>query len=544
TLAAWLAIAALGAWFLYRVTGQRWLALAGLLVGFMHLDRLALEPGHPQELCLLGIMGCLLVASHLGRTTHRLSWTILLGLLVGIVVTIKVNVGALLFLALLVALLVPLSSRRAWRYLLFAMTGAGMLLPLVITHSRLLTIGGCLLPLVVAISFLAAVCVAVATERSRVPARRDSESGPPGRTGLRDLAGFLTGFLLAVVTVCTAVIASGSSLHGLIQGLVGQHLGSGRWFYADAPISWLAVPWAVVCLCVALRARRVWLTPVLALIAVAVVVQQALETCQPLEHGLVDRSFAGLLVGFATPAVWALLLTGRLAGNQESAVTRGGRLSLCLIATLQPLGAYPIPGTQMAIGSYALLLAALVGTADCWRFLQLRISATGREPVAWLRLLAVCSLLVLLARGTYLREVRNSYEPLGLPGAQRLCRPADEVMEKRWLAATLQSRADTFVCAYEAKNSYYFWTRLQPPTPLNANYWPGMLDAGQQQSVAAALGKNQRTCVVWHHEARLQPAGPTPLAEYLKANFRPWRRRGSIEIWVPRSAPDSHLSAR
>ncbi|MDH3716653.1 MAG: hypothetical protein OES79_00905, partial [Planctomycetota bacterium] len=49
TLATWLAVAALGAWFLYRVTGQRWLALAGLLVGFMHLDRLALEPGHPQE---------------------------------------------------------------------------------------------------------------------------------------------------------------------------------------------------------------------------------------------------------------------------------------------------------------------------------------------------------------------------------------------------------------------------------------------------------------------------------------------------------------
>ncbi len=531
TLAAWLLVAMAGAWFLYRVTRQKWIALAALLVGFVHLDRLAMEPGHPQELCLLAITGCLLVTTYLdaGWCSDRLRLLVMLGVLVGLVAATKVNVGALLFLSLAIALLVPMYRRPRWRIGLYVVAGAAMLLPLVVARAHLFSVGGCVLPLTVAIALLAAVRASVTTgDRSPIT--------------LREVIGFVLGVAVAVCTVSAIVIMNGSSLHGLLDGLVLQHLGSGTMFYADAPIQWIAVPWATLCLWLTFSHRQFNLVPLLAVLVVLVVVRQAFEFTQPLTHGMIDRSLAGMLIGFAAPMAWVILLRGKSA-EEQSRTGDLARRSLCLVAVLQPLGAFPIPGTQMAVGSYALLLACFVAVGDSWALLRSRVALNDVDRDRWLRTLAVGSLLIVVAQGGFLWHVRNSYQPLGLYGADRLRLPADEVMEKRWLASTLVSRAETFLCAYEAKNSLYFWTRLEPPTPVNANYWPGMLTNEQQVYVAGAFGTGQRNCVVWQRNKQLEPVGPAPLAEFLKAYYQPWRRQGQIEIWVPRIEAGQQLSA-
>jgi hypothetical protein len=63
TLVLWLASAAISAGIVFRLTRSPWLALLGFGAAFLHLEKLVLEPGHPQEWCLLGLAVALLGAT-------------------------------------------------------------------------------------------------------------------------------------------------------------------------------------------------------------------------------------------------------------------------------------------------------------------------------------------------------------------------------------------------------------------------------------------------------------------------------------------------
>ena len=85
-------------------------------VAFLHLTQLTFEPGHPQELCLLGVLGAvtltmwrLVVNKHLGVAASMCVWV-----LVSITALTKLNVGAFLAAALTLGLVTSLRHAR-WR---------------------------------------------------------------------------------------------------------------------------------------------------------------------------------------------------------------------------------------------------------------------------------------------------------------------------------------------------------------------------------------------------------------------------------------------
>src|SRR5262249_17339927 len=150
---------------------------------------------------------------------------------------------------------------------------------------------------------------------------------------------------------------------------------------------------------------------------------------------------SGLLVGLAAPALWVLLARDELDDERFVA-----RLALCLVAALQPLGAYPSPGTQMAIGSVAVVVAPIVVLGDAAR-------AVPRAHVA-LPALAASLVVILAVRDVVLHARRAAMTSLDLPGAARVRMPARDAARYRWLAATLRANADTFVFGEHARDSF------------------------------------------------------------------------------------------
>src|SRR5262245_841721 len=132
TLGLWLAAAVLAAALVVRLTGAWWAGAVAFLVAFFHLERLCLEPGHPQQLCVLGILAAPLVLSGRAALSHR--GAAVLGFLVASVAMTKPNVGGFLLASTGLALLVLGPRDRVARLALTVAVPAVLLLPFVLTR--------------------------------------------------------------------------------------------------------------------------------------------------------------------------------------------------------------------------------------------------------------------------------------------------------------------------------------------------------------------------------------------------------------------------
>lgn len=527
TLGVWLCAAWLCAGIVYKETRNLPLSLAALLLGFFHLERLCLEPGHPQEFCVLGVLGGVFLCAHYQNASTRQAAcvTLMLGVLTAVLLMTKLNIGLFLFTSIALLHLLRGGTDRWTLAALACLAIAALALPFALTLSHLKQLTGFALPISVTASLLATMGVG----RALTVEQRD--------LGLRHALGFGAAAGIGCLLFAAAALISGTSLAGLWHGLIGQHLGFKDSFFTPAPIYGAAVLWAVLMLDLALTtsqhaARVVGLVRIAAL---AVLTYAGLEyltqTFAPLQHGLQDRGAAGALVGWAAPLLWIVLLPGQ--GFDQSKPTgppSAGRLGLCLVAALQPLAAYPTPGTQMAVGSVVIALGLIVALHDA---LQLEHHWLPRASLIaqGFAMLLVCTLLV---RCSHFYKHRQGLTPLALPGAQHLRVPAETAETHRWLAETLRERTATFVFGEHARNSLYFWTGLRPPTPLNPTFWPFLLGPAQQQRIIEALEQQPRAGVV-HAPFAADLPKDSPLLEYLQSEFRPAETRGSFEIWLRKS---------
>ena len=511
TLALWLAAAFLAAAVVRRLGGSHAAALAAFLVTFFHLERLCLEPGHPQEVCVLALLAVPLVIGP-GTRDRSVAWrSVAVGLIAGIVLMTKTNVGILLLAASALALLLA-GPASGWTTRVGAVAvPATLVLPFVVAHRHLLAPGGFVLPAIVASATLGVVTVA----RRR----------PHRPLASRDLVLFAVGVAATVAASAIGALAGGTTPGGLAYGLVGQHLAFVSAFASPAPVPAACVLWAVISVVLAMRSahdrRGVAIAAAVAALALAWTSSRYLvETFVPLTHGLVDRGGSGLLVGLAAPALWVLFAPDGLDDARFAP-----RLALCLVAALQPLGAYPSPGTQMAIGSVAVAVAAIVALDDAAR-------ALPRARVA-MPALAASLVVILGVRDVALHARRAGMASLDLPGAARVRMPARDAARYRWLAATLRANADTFVFGEHARDSFYFWTGLEPPTGLNPTFWPHLLRHDEQRRIIAALDAMPRVAVVHERYDGRLPAD-SPLLAYLATRFRPAFAEDDFEVWLPK----------
>ena len=119
----WLLPVLLTMGIMLRIGGNRWLALATSCMVTIHLSRLALEPGHPQEIALLMCMlGLWLLCDH----SPRRWW--MAGCCAAICGMCKLNVGFIMTTSLLLAACVEIPRfKYARRSMLFAVWALGSL---------------------------------------------------------------------------------------------------------------------------------------------------------------------------------------------------------------------------------------------------------------------------------------------------------------------------------------------------------------------------------------------------------------------------------
>ncbi|MBC8351834.1 MAG: hypothetical protein H8E66_07585 [Planctomycetes bacterium] len=541
TLVVWMSVSLFAAGWLYRVTHSGAITIAGLLFVSFHLERLAMEPGHPQELCILAVAACMFLGTFVRGDAKDLRVIFAMGVATALCLMTKVNVGLFLFLSLSAALLFATGRSHLRSILLGSVLAAMIALPIVIGRQELLSWHGYRLPvlLTVAVALTSWIC-------TRVDLKPILE--------LRHTLCLWGATCLVTAMIAIGTIAAGTSLADLAEGLLFQHMRFVDIHYHAPPIHALA-PLAAVVALLFVRSASTGSKAIRVIQFVAVVlvvgsgIRHLIETFQPLYHGSQDRGQIGLLVSYFLPFVWIILLPLRdhLKDHRSAtSETYFARLSLCLIAALQPLIAHPVPGTQMAIGSLALVVAMITAIHDaieslrgkeCFGSFAIPRFATG---------LVGLLLATMFCRGAYLWIERERMPSMDLDGASRLNLPQELVATERWTVEQLRKRADTFVCLPSGHNSLYLWTGIEPPTGSNATVWQDLLSDDQQREIVAALDARERVCIVVEQSEPPSLRTDGPLLDYILANFEAVSTYGTREIWQrrPDASTEVNVSSR
>lgn len=528
TVAVWMLAAGLCSLVVWRTSQSKATSLAAFVLSFLHLERLTSEPGHPQELCLLAMLGVLAVATNRRGMSKRN--VIVMAIVTGIAVMTKLNVGLLMVAALTLTMSLTASTRR--QRLLLTIVSATLIAAgaFVVTRSTFGENKGLWLPLVVAFSVLPLSFVACRQSNALV--------------GFTRHGAFHVTWILVAAAFCALTWMQGTSTHALLHGLVLQHLGFADRFYTAAPLYGFAAPFAV-----AAAVGTIWLRasderwsrwlPVVVRYArlaslvlfVGIAQRHFADLGTPIEHGLDDRGHAGLLMSLVVPMSW-LIIVGHVSrsGRQQF-----GRVALACTAVVQPLIAYPTPGTQMAMGSLPLLLIVLVMVHDFIRAETERATTNSWFGTTLRRAVVVAPMMLIALSVSYRWQQYEDFEPLNLAGAERLRMHPVLAEQTREVVRQLRTNGDTFVSLHNGYNSLYLWADLEPPTGLNATFWPWMLSDEQQKRVVAALKRSKRVCCVEKVIPERPEPPSTPLGDFCESGFKTHATIGLWQVRIPAS---------
>lgn len=548
TLAVWLTISFFGGLILYRINGHKMLAVIAGLLTYLHLDRLVLEPGHPQELCLLGIFVAIYSATFLRKEESRFNQynaAIGIGATLAIVTLIKLNVGLLLVIPIATAAVWLLEDKRLRRFLLPIFVVGSLAIPSLILIKHGTISAERQLPLAVMGGLIATFVVA----RNRYYfASQESEAY---RIDLKTF--ILCIASMAVIATCVVCLAllGGTSPSGLIEGMFLQHTRFANVFHTPARVSGIATIVAVAAVWVAFRSTKNRMFPILlvrimfVICIVAVAMIYLLESRSELVNGMIDRGFSGFLIAVAAPFAWVILIRSE---GSASSCDSFLRLAICLTAIMQPLVAYPIPGTQTAVGTVLLLIVAVVVLGDLMQALSessqsVSIADESESfdslvdvpqqsilgPLTILTVLVLC----LVSRAEFHSSRRASMIALDLPGAKLLKLPESEASWMQDLVIKLKSECDTFVFAENARNSFYFWAEKKPPTALNATVWPYMLNHRQQLKSRELIRGGGNVVLLRDNYGGSTDWLPddSPLLRYFDCNYLSDESVGKFTVW-------------
>ncbi len=223
SIAVWLGTVLLVSLFTYRVTRSIALSALAHLLSLVMLGVITKEPGHPQEIC-----GFILALAAVLSTTKR--GLPVVGLLAGVLILIKINVG--LFFLLAICLLFPGKIRLVPLMI-------SLPLPALIMRHHLITAWGLQYCLVATVSTIGAFIVMLR--------HADLPRFTIGQARIASGA-----FAVTVTTICGTTLLLGTSLRGLIYGVVLEPLS----LAAKAPLALPLTNAAIPCGCLALYWRR------------------------------------------------------------------------------------------------------------------------------------------------------------------------------------------------------------------------------------------------------------------------------------------------
>lgn len=533
-----------------------WLvAFTGTVVAANWLAALGNEPGHPQEAHILVYLLAMLAAAHWARRAaprfDSMVW-FLLGASVSAIILVKINVGA--FYALALAVSVAGWSTRNWlsRLICAAFSLTALLLPWALMRHRLDGNWSAFAEM----NNLAALplCIAVAAL-------------PPVSGGRRrDWACLVLGGCLGAMVPLAFAIHQGNTFADLVNALVivpQQVALHGGWGWTKPMDAWVRV-WALLSAC----------------LGATMVVGSALAARFP--SGAMARLTGAVMpwirlltAGFFTPLslisgdhldfvrlqacvslAWLALIPPRGDGISAG---RGRFLRYFVAWTvcLMPLQIYPVPGSQIRMGTLPVSILIMVVFADVltdWRARGVARSDPEchrlQARVDWLRLgeLAACMLVPIIAvlpiavLASLLAMRRGQLVRLDLPGCRLTRVTEDQAAIDRFLAANVAALSDGFL-ARTGQNSLHWWANVPLLSARAVSDSWSTLDADDDAVLTAAYSGHPKLMFLdrasYIDALAKQPTPDFQVLRFVHEHFRPIARAWEFTLLVRKDRPDS-----
>ena len=348
-----------------------------------------------------------------------------------------------------------------------------------------------------------------------------------------------------------ALLITGSTLQAIWASLVsGAYKIGGNFYHPPDLEPWFSLTWVVsvaAALVVSLKGRGASLLAPLACIKAIYGLMGTLE--------LVFNPTAQL--GCLLPWAWLLIV-----GTKEKDNDLFPRIFLSFLAVWQGLQAYPVAGTQVAVGTFIGVLVYSVCLWDAMRVFAasslLRLPLSKVESIGGGRWAQIGAFLALLSVFTmrWCEPIRNWQEyqakqPLDLPGCySRRTAPA-AATEYRKLAKFLDARSDTF-SIFPGLNSMYFWTGKRPPAYFIISGEGNMPTKSQQLEIVEALKRAKRPLVVlremdWSFGQPYGELKEGPMADFVHTECYQVDAFAQFKILAPRhpfKTPESATSGQ
>jgi len=511
TLIMWSGAALACAALVGRGTASLAARLAVLTSVFVFLWIMVSEPTHPGGL-IAGLVALLAWLGHRWIDSGRtLPWAILVGAGTAALLLTKINIGVFVAASAFAwcALHHENNSVRRWAPPLLMVVA--VLFPFALMRSLLGT------PWVLTYALVFAGSATASLGAAALGA------GP--RISWRALRSGAFAALVVMALIIGVVIARGSTPRDILEGVLLGPLRHPSNFSLNFP--WpagtrVAALGSPLLFAVAwwLR-RRAWpgLDSAISVLRLAAAVALAVTIAR-----FPTISPDNLVFSFAAPCLWVFLWP--IAG--EGAAALGARRWVGLLFVGQFLHAFPVPGSQIAWGTFLALPIAALGAWPAAKHLAAGWPDAARLGRAARIVLVSAVLVYAVFTGWRLVRVGQRYEVgrnLNLPGAESIRLPENATALFQILTANAAAHGD-LLFSEPGMFSFNLWSGLPTPTLTNVTHWFSLLSADQQQAIIRALEAHPRACVIIHREhiefltkRGLRPSGP--LHDYIAANFKP-----------------------
>lgn len=529
TVFTWFAIALLSGTFVWKITGQTNLSITGMLLVMLHLEKLGLEPAHPQE-----VISLLAAVGLISLKPKQSVMLLIAGLCAAFAGLIKLNVGATLAASFLFAVTWNHPNVSRHDKVLKSITT-------VLCCSISVAIGwlvwkkvsggaepnGLLLPLAL---FLSTVTVCwIAKQNQSV--NENTQTEKEKTTRLKDFYWVIIGGVSGTVLVVIWSMRHGNSLREILWGVLLQHSFMAESFYQPLRFQTLALLAATITFLLVVSylwlktsksksANRLlpWLMTIPGITLVITAVLSMVSCFQPIEHGLSLRGAASFLA-ITGPMVMPIILIHQ---------TSTARLAVAMSGCLFPVLVFPTPGTQVSLGTIPVIIGLLIGISDAAQFkLEYQdFSKTIVRYLGWsLALAMVGSTVVFSTR--WIQQV-----PLNQPGCNWVRLEASRAIEEQQVAAAIRNApGQVLAFATHNHNRFFFWTDKTPATAINPTFWPWMLTDDQSEKITRALSDEKQICVVRDESGDLIDGEPDLTSHLSKELSEGWKLLTEIGHW-------------
>lgn len=350
-------------------------------------------------------------------------------------------------------------------------------------------------------------------------------------------------FAGAATLLCVLTLTRGTSLHGLLNGVVFEPLKHpGVYFF---PMNWrIGSDWlAAASLGLAawiLGTNRLARPGVCEWLAWARVAVAGLFLCSPLE--IIPTSLAAWSMSYGVTLAWLFAVP-----LQPGTRTGETRAWVALVLVFAFLHAYPVAGSQINWATYLWIPLFALGLHDAAPLLRRRLGRWA-TVATWAGMLLIASTTVVMT--SRLAKIGWSRYPvsqrLNLPGAENIRLPDDSTYALRIVYENLKAHAD-LLFGFPGLYSANLWTGIPTPTLTNATHWFSLLSPARQQEIIDRIAASPRPVLLVQRDVLkyLAKGGfPTkgPLHDWLMANFEPSFSLDGYEFWIRRGRQIAILS--